>query len=145
MFLDSSALLAILNREADAQLFEDAILTVSPCRMSVANVLESSIAVESRGGAEAGRELDAFLKHAEVEPAPVTAEHVEAARQAWRRFGKGRHPAALTFGDCFAYALAQVAGEPLLFKGEDFVRTDVTAALPNSTRSLDSAHCAAGR
>ena len=62
-------------------------------------MLEASIVVEGRGGAEAGHELDAFLEHAAIEPAPVTAEHLEAARQAWRRFGKGRHPAALNFGD----------------------------------------------
>lgn len=100
--------------------------------MSVANLLEASIVVEGRGGAEAGRELDAFVKHAEIEPAPVTTEHLEAARQAWRRFGRGRHPAALNFGDCFAYALARVTGEPLLYKGGDFARTDIPAALPYS-------------
>ena len=132
MIVDSSALLAVLNREPDADRFQDAILTASPCRMSVANMLEASIVVEGRGGAEAGHELDAFLEHAEIEPAPVTAEHLEAARQAWRRFGKGKHPAALNFGDCFAYALAQVTGEPLLYKGDDFARTDIPAALPRS-------------
>ncbi len=132
MIVDSSALLAVLNRESDAELFQDTILTASPCRMSVANLLEASIVVEGRGGAEAGRELDAFVKHAEIEPAPVTTEHLEAARQAWRRFGRGRHPAALNFGDCFAYALARVTGEPLLYKGGDFARTDIPAALPYS-------------
>ena len=114
MIVDSSALLAVLNRESDADLFQEAILTAAPCRMSVANMLEAAIGVEGRGGADAGHERDAFLEHAEIEPAPVTAEQLEAARQAWRRFGKGRHPAALNFGDCFAHALAQVAGEPLL-------------------------------
>ena len=132
MILDSSALLAVLNRESDADLFQDAILTASPRRMSVANMLEATIVVEGRGGAEAGRELDAFLEHAEIEPAPVTVEQLEAARRAWRHFGKGRHPAALNFGDCFAYALAQVTGEPLLYKGEDFARTDIPAALPSA-------------
>ena len=132
MIVDSSALLAVLNREPDADRFENTILTASPCRMSVANVLEASIVVEGRGGADAGHELDAFLEHAEIEPAPVTAEHLDAARQAWRRFGKGRHPAALNFGDCFAYALAQVSGEPLLYKGDDFAHTDIPAALQHS-------------
>lgn len=132
MILDSSALLAVLNRESDAELFQDAILTASPCRMSVANLLETSIVVEGRGGAEAGRELDAFVEQAEIESAPVTTEQLEAARQAWRRFGKGRHPAALNYGDCFAYALARVSGEPLLYKGDDFARTDIPAALPYS-------------
>ncbi len=98
--------------------------------MSVANILETSIVVESRGGAEAGRELDAFLEHAAIEPVPVTATHLEAARRAWRRFGKGRHPAGLNYGDCFAYALARTTGEPLLYQGNDFARTDIPAAIP---------------
>ena len=96
--------------------------------MSVANVLEASIAVERRSGAMAGHELDMLLEHAEVEFVPVSVEHLEAARRAWRRFGKGNHPAALNFGDCFAYALAKATGEPLLFKGKDFARTDIEAA-----------------
>jgi len=138
VIIDSSALLVVLNREPDAEVFETAILTAAPCRMSVANVLETSIVVEGRGGAEAGHELDAFLEHARIEPAPVTAEHLEAARRAWRRFGKGRHPAALNFGDCFAYALAQITGEPLLYKGGDFARTDIAAAVPPPGRTGDA-------
>ena len=138
MIVDSSALLAVLNRERDAEIFETAILTTAPCRMSVANVLETSIVVEGRGGAAAGHELDAFLEHAQIEPAPVTAEHLEAARWAWRRFGKGRHPASLNFGDCFAYALAQVMGEPLLYKGSDFAGTDIAAAVPPAHRATDA-------
>lgn len=131
MIIDSSALLAILNREPDAGLYEASILTETPCRMSVANLLETSIVVESRGGADAGHELDAFLERAGIELVPVTAEHLEAARQAWRRFGKGRHRAALNFGDCFSYALARVADEPLLCKGNDFARTDIATVLPS--------------
>ena len=96
--------------------------------MSVANVLEASITVERRGGDAAAHELDALLEVAEIELVPVTVEHLEAARRAWRRFGKGNHPAALNFGDCFAYALARATGEPLLFKGEDFAQTDIEAA-----------------
>ena len=68
----------------------------------------------------------------------MTAEHLEAARRAWRRFGKGRHPAALNFGDCFAYALAQATGEPLLYKGDDFACTDILAGLPHSPRISDT-------
>ena len=128
MIIDSSAVLAILFGEADADTYEKAIATASSCHMSVANVLEASIVVESRGGAAAGRELNVFLERAGVELIPVTLEHLEAARRAWRRFGKGNHPAALNFGDCFAYALAKVENEPLLFKGNDFTRTDVEAA-----------------
>ena len=128
MIIDSSAVLAVLFGEADAETYEKGIAMASPCRMSVANVLEASIVVESRGGAAASHELDVFLERAGIELIPVTIEHLEAARQAWRRFGKGNHPAALNFGDCFAYALAKVENEPLLFKGNDFARTDVEAA-----------------
>ena len=128
MIVDSSAILAILYREPEAERFETAIASAPDCRMSVVNGLEASIAVEGRGGAAAGYALDRFLEAAEIELAPVTAEHMEAARRAWRRFGKGNHPAGLNFGDCFAYALAKTAGEPLLFKGGDFAQTDIKAA-----------------
>ncbi len=128
MIVDSSAVLAVLLHETDARHYAGEIMTAMPCRMSVANVLEASIVVEGRGGAAAGHELDRFLENAAIELVPVTADHLDAARRAWRRFGKGNHPAALNFGDCFAYALADMAGEPLLFKGEDFARTDIAAA-----------------
>ncbi len=84
--------------------------------------------VEGRGGAGAGDDLDALLRRAQVQLVSVTPEQAYAARQAWRRFGKGNHPAALNFGDCFAYALAATTGEPLLFKGEDFALADIEAA-----------------
>ena len=129
MIVDSSALLAILYREPDAGRFEQVIATTANCRMSVANALEASMVVEGRGGIEAGGELDAFLQSSGIELAPVTEEHLVAARRAWRRFGKGNHAAALNFGDCFAYALAEATGERLLFKGDDFSRTDIPSAL----------------
>ena len=128
VIVDTSALLAVLFSEADARRHAAAIMTGSPCRMSVANVLEASIVAESRGGESAAQELDRLLEKAELELVPVTIEHLEAARRAWRRFGRGNHPAALNFGDCFAYALAESTGEPLLFKGEDFARTDIVPA-----------------
>ena len=128
MIVDSSAVLAVLNREPDAGRYETAIVRAQNCSMSVANVLETSIVVESRGGTAAGYALDALLDGAGIALVPVTAEHVEAARHAWRRFGKGNHPAALNFGDCFAYALAKTMGEPLLFKGKDFTHTDIEPA-----------------
>ena len=128
MIVDSSAVLAILFGEPDARRHAAAIMTAYPCRMSVANVLEASIALERRGGEAAAEDLDTLLERAEIELVPVTVEHLEAARRAWRRFGKGNHPAALNFGDCFAYALAEVSGEPLLFKGDDFTLTDIEAA-----------------
>ncbi|MCY3874040.1 MAG: type II toxin-antitoxin system VapC family toxin [Rhodobacteraceae bacterium] len=128
MIADTSALLAILNREPDAERYETEILTAVPCRMSVADILETTIVVESRGGAEAGHELDAYLEHAAIEPISVAREHLAAARLAWRHFGKGRHQAALNSGDCFAYALADVTGEPLLYTtGDDFARTGIQA------------------
>ena len=130
MIIDSSALLAILYREPDAAPLLQAIATTPNCRMSVANALETSIVVEGRGEMEAGDELDAFLQSARIELAPVTMEHLVAARRAWRRFGKGNHPAALNFGDCFAYTLAEATSEPLLFKGDDFTRPDIPPALP---------------
>ena len=128
MIIDSSAILAILFEEPDAERFEDAIADAWPRRMSAVALLEAAMVVEGRGGAGAGDALDTLLKRAKIELEPVTQEHVDVARQAWRRFGKGNHPAALNFGDCFAYALAEVTGEPLLFKGEDFALTDIEVA-----------------
>ena len=128
MIVDSSAVVAILNREPDADYYEMAIASAPTCRMSIANALEASIVVEGRGGAAAGYEFDLFLDAARIKLTPVTAEHFEAARSAWRRYGKGNHRAALNFGDCFAYALAKTTGEPLLFKGRDFIHTDIEPA-----------------
>ena len=128
MIVDSSAILAILLDEPDAERFDRAIATAPARNMSLVNVFEASIVLESRSGEAAGRNLDLFLESAGIEQIPVTAEHVDEARVAWRRYGKGNHPAALNFGDCFAYALAAVSGEPLLFKGEDFALTDIEAA-----------------
>ena len=128
MIVDSSALLAVLNREPDAGRYEARMLTASSCRMSAANMLEVTMVVESRGGPAAGLELDRFLERLGVGVVPVTLEQLASARYAWRRFGRGNHPAALNFGDCFAYALAEVSREPLLFKGDDFARTDIVAA-----------------
>lgn len=128
MIIDTSAVLAILFGEPDAARYEEAIAMAWPRRMSVAALLEAAMVVESRGGTAAGRELDLFLETASIELVPVTTEQADAARRAWRRFGKGNHPAGLNFGDCFVYALAATNQEPLLFKGEDFAHTDIEAA-----------------
>ena len=96
--------------------------------MSAANFLEAAIVLESRSGGTAGHDLDQFIERGRIELVPVTPEQAHAARRAWRRFGKGNHPAGLNFGDCFAYALAETTGEPLLFKGRDFALTDIEAA-----------------
>ncbi|MCY3959663.1 MAG: type II toxin-antitoxin system VapC family toxin [Chloroflexi bacterium] len=128
MIVDTSAVMAILFGEPGAERYHEAVAKAPHCRMSVVNFLEAAIVLESRSGAAAGHELDAFLEAAAIELAPVTPDHARAARGAWRRFGKGNHPAGLNFGDCFAYALAAVSREPLLFKGRDFARTDIEPA-----------------
>ncbi len=125
MILDTSALLAVLFDEPDADYFERVIASATTCRMSVANHLEAAMVVESRMGDEGGRQLDNFVETAEIELVPVTSEQAQVARLAWRRYGKGNHPAGLNFGDCFAYALAEATQEPLLFKGMDFSLTDI--------------------
>lgn len=128
MIIDTSALLAILLGEQDAERYERAVAAAWPRRMSTVALLEAAMVVESRGGTAAGEELDDLLARAEVELVAVTPEQTAVARRAWRRFGKGKHRAALNFGDCFAYALARTTGEPLLFKGDDFARTDIESA-----------------
>ena len=85
--------------------------------------------VESRKGEAAGRDLDLLLYRAAIEVVPVDHDQAEIARTAWRQFGKGRHPAGLNYGDCFAYALAKARQMPLLFSGDDFARTDIEPAL----------------
>jgi ribonuclease VapC len=127
--LDTSALLAVLLNEPDAPRFERAIAGADARLLSAANALEAAVVVEARFGAAGGRELDLLLHATGVDVVPVTREHYEIARDAFRRFGRGRHPAGLNYGDLFAYALSRSSGEPLLFKGEDFARTDVVAAL----------------
>ena len=128
MVIDISVLVAILFDEDDAETLEAAI-DADPTRlMSVASVLETSIVVETRFGEIGGRELDLLLHRVPIDVVGVTVEQLDVARKAFRHFGKGRHRAGLNFGDCFAYALAKVSGEPLLFKGDDFARTDVIPA-----------------
>jgi ribonuclease VapC len=128
--IDTSALLVLLGNEPGAARFREAI-EADPTRLiSAATVLESSLVVESRWGEAGGRELDLLLLKARAELVPFDHEQMELAREAWRRFGKGRHPAGLNFGDCFSYALARYSEEPLLFQGNDFTRTDIAAAVP---------------
>ena len=129
MVIDSSAALAILLGEVDDETFADAI-EADPTRiMSAVSVLETSIVVEARKGPVAGRELDLLLHRGRIDVVPFNAHQLELAREAYRSFGKGYHPAALNFGDCCAYALASASGEPLLFKGHDFTQTDIPNAL----------------
>ena len=125
MVLDTSALLAMLLDEPEAEVFRGALEDDPTRLLSSATLLETAVVIEARKGEAAGRELDLFIHKAEITIVPVESDQVLEARRAWRRFGKGRHPAGLNFGDVFAYALARTAGEPLLFKGDDFARTDI--------------------
>ena len=124
MVLDTSALVAILFNEPEAPVFEKRIETDPVRLLSAASFVELSIVVESRLGEAGVRELDLMIYKAGVQIVPVSREQAELARHAYRKFGKGRHPARLNFGDCFSYALTVHSGEPLLFKGDDFSRTD---------------------
>jgi len=128
MVLDTSALVAVLFDEPDRPELVRAITAARRRLISSATLIESSIVVESRRGEVAGRELELFLHRAMVETVAVDEEQAQLARAAWRRYGKGRHPAGLNFGDLFAYALARASGEELLFKGDDFAKTDIVAA-----------------
>lgn len=131
MIIDTSALVAILTQEDDARAYADAMgRAAGELRISAGTLVEASIVMERRGDLEAGRDLDRLLREMRAEIMPVTPRQAEIARDGWRRFGKGRHRAALNLGDCFAYALAIERGEALLFKGGDFALTDVKKALP---------------
>jgi ribonuclease VapC len=130
MVIDTSALLAILQDEPERRRFNEAIEAAAVRRMSVATFVEVSIVIEARHGAEGLRDLDLFIERAGIELVAVDVEQGKAARLAFSRFGKGRHPAGLNYGDCFSYALATQLGEPLLFKGEDFPQTDIIPAAP---------------
>jgi ribonuclease VapC len=128
MILDTSAAVAILYREPEAAAFAQRIHDADVCRMSVASYVEISMVIENQLGPEGMRQAEAFFRRAGVTFEPVTIEHGELARQAFLDFGKGRHKAGLTFGDCFTYALAKATGEPILFKGDDFSQTDLEPA-----------------
>ena len=129
MILDSSAVIAVLQNEPLAPPLVAALQNAPIKRMSAANLVEAGIILQARYGDHGERELDLFVQRANLEIVPVTQEHAEYARSAYRRFGRGRHAAGLNFGDCFAYALARALDEPLLFVGGDFAQTDVRAAL----------------
>ncbi len=128
MVVDTSAILAVLFGEPESERIARSMAS-DPRRLASAfTVLEAAIVVEARKGESGGRELDLLMHRINLESVPLTSSHVEVAREAWRRFGKGRHAANLNIGDCCAYALSRVSGEPLLFKGDDFARTDVVRA-----------------
>jgi ribonuclease VapC len=125
VIVDTSALVAILRDEPDARYYA-AAMAAEPCRISAATYLETAIAIDASGDPIASRRVDDLIAQAQIGIEPVTEDQARIARAAYRDFGRGSaHPARLNFCDCFAYALAKAAGERLLFKGDDFARTDL--------------------
>jgi ribonuclease VapC len=130
VILDTSALLAVLFHEEDGEVYARAIENADSCSISAATFVELSMVVEAASGDFGIRQCDAFLQGNEIVIESFTESQARTARQGFSDYGKGRHAAGLNLGDCFSYALAKVSGEPLLFKGNDFRKTDVTSALP---------------
>lgn len=129
MVIDTSSLVCIILGEPEAELYIGALASQPGNSISAVNWLEAMMVVNSRRGKEGTHELQALLNLARAEIAPVDARMAQLAFAAWLRFGKGRHPAALNFGDCFSYALAKLRDEPLLFKGEDFSKSDLVTGM----------------
>lgn len=130
MIVETSAVIAILRCEPDADSYIDALSRATDLRMSAGTFLETAIVVDANHDAVLSRRLDDLLEAAPIDVVPVTHQQAQIARQAYRDSGKGSgHRAALNFGDCFAYALARATGDPLLYKGDDFGHTDVADAL----------------
>ncbi|MBN8928104.1 MAG: hypothetical protein BGO51_15350 [Rhodospirillales bacterium 69-11] len=129
MIIDSSALLAILLAEPDAPRFARAIATTRRRRVPSVTWFEASMRIDQAGDAIAASRFDDFTREFQLELVPFTAEHARLARQARRQYGKPHHPAQLNFGDCLVYGVAKHEGEPLLFKGDDFIHTDIEPAL----------------
>ena len=140
MVIDTSALVAILQNEPERRHFNEAIEEAESCSISSATLVEASIIIESRYGSLGLGDLDLLVSKAEITVVPVDLDQALIARQAFSRYGKGRHPAGLNHGDCFSYVLAKSLGQSLLQKGADFVRTDliIHPAGQNSESTLDS-------
>ncbi|WP_026614438.1 type II toxin-antitoxin system VapC family toxin [Ensifer aridi] len=128
MVIDTSAIVAIAFNEPEAETYEQKVVDAARRFISAATVLELAIVIEARLGEAGAAELDLWLYKAGVEIVAVDAEQIAVAKRAWRTYGKGRHPAGLNYGDCFSYALAKTRSEPLLYKGDDFSRTDIETA-----------------
>jgi ribonuclease VapC len=129
VIIDTSALIAILWDEPERSAFNKAIAQAGTRQMSAATFVEASIVIEASRGYEGLRDFDLFVAAAGIGLAPVDPEQAQIAREAFRKYGKGRNPAGLNYGDCFSYALAKVTGLPLLFKGDDFSQTDIQSAV----------------
>jgi ribonuclease VapC len=128
MIIDTSALVSILDQEAEAERLARAVAADSERMLSAANLVETGIVMQVRRGDEAARDLDLLLAKLKIEIIPVSEKQANLARKAFQHYGRGRHPAKLNFGDCFAYALAKDSSAPLLFKGNDFSQTDIMVA-----------------
>jgi ribonuclease VapC len=130
VIVETSAIIAMVWGEPERERFRTAIVEASTARMSAASYLEASIVVDARGDRELSSMFDQLIENLDIVVEPVTRVQADIARDAYRRYGRGSgHPAGLNFGDCFGYALAKVSGQQLLFKGSDFVHTDVQAAV----------------
>lgn len=130
MIVDSSALVAVLINEEDGDALSKVLDGPQDVRMSAASYLETSIVIDKYRDAALSASLDDMIQDAQIIIEPVTVEQARIARQAYRDYGKGSgHPANLNFGDCFSYALARAKREPILFKGEDFIHTDLRSAV----------------
>jgi ribonuclease VapC len=127
LVVDTSAAVAILTSEPEAEDLIERLSDAMPRLMSTATLLELSIVMEARLGPSGQGIVERFIRDSEIELVPVSRTHVDRALEGWRHFGKGRHKAALNFGDCFSYALAVAGGHPLLYVGNDFPLTDVPA------------------
>lgn len=128
--VDTSALLSILLGEDDAELMAATLsMNAGDVLISAATLVEARIVASTKRGTEGTSDLDALLQAIQAEVVPLDAAQANLASAAWNRFGRGRHPAALNFGDCFSYALAKSQGAALLFKGNDFSQTDIASAL----------------
>jgi len=130
MIIDASALIAILRDEPEARTFAKAIAGTNIRRVSAVNYVEAAAVIDASRNPVASRRFDDLFREADLIIEQATEAQARIAREAYRDFGKGSgHPAGLNFGDCFAYALAKTTGEPILFKGDDFSRTDLSPAL----------------
>jgi len=125
MVIDTSALTAILRNEPERDALLKALLGAPTRLVSAVTALEAAMVIEGRYGSDAGADLELLLYTSRVQIVPFDPEQATVAVRAWKKYGKGRHPAALNLGDCCVYALAKVTGEPLLCKGRDYAQTDL--------------------
>lgn len=133
MIIDSSALIAILRGEPEAHAFSESIEMAESVRISAGTLFEASLVADKFGSPKLSARFDEIVEHSKMLIEPVTHAQAQIARQAYRDYGKGSgHPANLNFGDCFSYALARDKREPILYKGDDFVHTDLRSALQHS-------------